>query len=1192
MLNHTHREKNRNIFRFLALAIAFFFSFSCVFPPALLAQSIPLASFNLPSPRAMVGLSESFNLPIINGLSVYPDNPLRFGFLINKGDEPLADQAFKKETIKLVKYFMAALTVPKEDLWVNLSPYEKERIIPEGFGVTEMGRDLLAQDYLLKQLTASLIYPEENLGKAFWQRVYQKAKERFGTTDIPINTFNKIWIIPEKAVIYEHDHLALIVESHLKVMLEEDYEALRKNAESRDQPQDGRGITTDEQGKSLVPKDGTQDDFNSRLASQIIREIILPAIEVEVNQGKNFANLRQIYHSMILAAWYKERLKESLLSKVYVDQNKIKGIDVEDKTIKEKIYNQYLTAFKKGVYDYIKEDYDPAAQEIVSRQYFSGGFSADNLVATIGLVLSLTGLSSNPVQAANFRTETAPLQNEFAVVEMAELGSKPQADPQELIDKFLAQVPAPESGVIEESPGPGGAKLHAAGRSSNQRTRKDEWFTEVFTANGTFSGIRFVDGEIWISAGNSKFHISVVSQEGQEGQPELKVEVFNQKGEQEGEARIFDSRRLFVAGSSPDADLAVVGDSELEQRHFAFGLDVDPETGLYQARLRLLSLDKSMEVKYQEPLNVPARLRGEGKEEDSDFVIGGINSSQVFAQLKTLTGIPISKIEEDARRRGFLGQDESLLDVLRKDNDFVFSQGMTHQQLAEPLFAAIHAWVEKFGSGGMGAGETEFVFHGKTFRVGSLSMHIGDEKSIFNDRLIGTTDFEITDPRTHQSFSVASMLPLYIDRYGFYEGRYTHYRINPKDIMDIFFTDEVKGRKLHAAGRGVEDPALRQSAQALLLDVENSLRNGGQSNEIRKVLGIEKLILEIVLGEWPRFRTLNGQWIDLDIKRVREYISVYSRYLGAIRMTEEHRSHRKIFVTENFVKLALGEIKDEEKRISAIQIPKQRDLSASERMNIIHNSIRENWIRLTADNYFPLLKKSTQINFRKILSEILDGDSQNKDVHFLLRGMGLDQRSSFGIVRESRFLRKILNVYPDILRAFRTRIDYWTTANFYEALRRKGIEIPERGFVERILNDLVLVDDKIGRFIWERPGREDSFYHTYDFPSNETPPPAPTRQHPGGRQSALTDMSKPPGGINLNPALLDMQIKRDGDGVPLPLPEQPIENMHIEGFIPILIQFLPPDPMLLGVLPQEKPVDSSKNSNSSQTFKLLARKEF
>ena len=79
---------------------------------------------------------------------------------------------------KLIKYFLASLTIPEKDLWVNLSPYEKDRIIPQSFGLTEMGRDLLAEDYMLKQITASLIYPEDEIGKKFWKRIYEEAAKK------------------------------------------------------------------------------------------------------------------------------------------------------------------------------------------------------------------------------------------------------------------------------------------------------------------------------------------------------------------------------------------------------------------------------------------------------------------------------------------------------------------------------------------------------------------------------------------------------------------------------------------------------------------------------------------------------------------------------------------------------------------------------------------------------------------------------------------------------------------------------------------------------------------------------------------------------------------------------------------------------------------------------------------------------
>lgn len=338
--------------RISTLIVLTTFISTTVIPPSY-AQAV----LNLPHPGTMIPLSPVFAPAVMKGIKVHPDNPLQFDFIIDTGHSKLSGDDLKNESTKLIKYFLTSLTVPAEDLWVNLSPYEKDRVIPDEFGQTEMGRDLLAQDYILKQLTASLIYPENDFGKDFWSKVYKQAQEKYGTTDIPVNTFNKVWIVPQKAVVYENGDIAFIVESRLKVMLEEDYLARRSefldhNSELHPAPDDG---------------------LKNEISTQIIREVLIPAIEKEVNEGQNFIQLRQIYYSLILAAWFKRSLKENILAKAYVDQNKINGVDIEDKQIKEKIYQQYLEAFKKGAYNYIKEEYDPQTQEVISRKYFSGG---------------------------------------------------------------------------------------------------------------------------------------------------------------------------------------------------------------------------------------------------------------------------------------------------------------------------------------------------------------------------------------------------------------------------------------------------------------------------------------------------------------------------------------------------------------------------------------------------------------------------------------------------------------------------------------------------------------------------------------------------------------------------------------------------------------------------------------------------
>jgi hypothetical protein len=73
------------------------------------------------------------------------------------------------------------------------------------------------------------------------------------------------------------------------------------------------------------------------------------------------------------------------------------------------------------------------------------------------------------------------------------------------------------------------------------------------------------------------------------------------------------------------------------------------------------------------------------------------------------------------------------------------------------------------------------------------------------------------------------------------------------------------------------------------------------------------------------------------------------------------------------------------------------------------------------------------------------------------------------------------------------------------------------------------------------------------------------------------------GGINLNPSLLDLQVKRDGAGVPLPLLQQPVQQLHIEGFVPLIINVTPATnlPFLLGDAPKEEAVSPTDDQLSS-----------
>ncbi|MBF0386975.1 MAG: hypothetical protein HQL20_03875 [Candidatus Omnitrophica bacterium] len=337
----------------MAAVLALVFSVNSVFPVPAMAQ----VAFNLPA-VATVSANAGYFPVHLRALNVRVDEPLVFDFVVDNGSTELSGEALKKETEKLAKYFLAAVTIPEKELWVNLSPYENDRIIPNELGLTEMGRVMLAQDSALKRYASSILHPDSDTGKAFWSRVYAAAKEQLGTTEVPLDTLSKVWIVPNKAVVYENNNTVLLGELSMKVMLARDYFGLAASK--------AQGAAEDQ----AAPSDAMQE-----MELKVMREVMLPAIEKEVNTGEAFAQLRQVYGAMVLATWYKKALKDSLLSQVYANQKKTAGVNSNDPYARKRIYKEYLKQFSKGAFNLIHEDADPVTGEIIPRKYFSGGES-------------------------------------------------------------------------------------------------------------------------------------------------------------------------------------------------------------------------------------------------------------------------------------------------------------------------------------------------------------------------------------------------------------------------------------------------------------------------------------------------------------------------------------------------------------------------------------------------------------------------------------------------------------------------------------------------------------------------------------------------------------------------------------------------------------------------------------------------
>lgn len=358
-MNSTFYKKFRNSAagfarRLLSLGVALCLVATGVVPPAA-AKTEP--GVGLPAPGSLVLQSDPFHPPVLTGLTLDPQNPLMFDFIVDVGDSRLTDGELDQAATSLIKYFLTAVTVPEDELWVNLSPAESDRIVAPGLSTTVMGRDLLAQDYLLKQLAASLLSPEEETGARYWDRLLSSAA---GERGIPMETLNRIWIVPERADVVVRDNSVYVTGTHLKVMLEQDYRQLPGREASQGAP-------------ARLPDD----------TADLIRELILPTVEEEINNGTTFSKLRQIYRAMILATWFKRNLRDNILNVVYADRGKTEGVAQDDTATNRRIYQQYIEALKKGVYNQVREDIDPITRATVPRKYFSGGVDVRRLPSVL-----------------------------------------------------------------------------------------------------------------------------------------------------------------------------------------------------------------------------------------------------------------------------------------------------------------------------------------------------------------------------------------------------------------------------------------------------------------------------------------------------------------------------------------------------------------------------------------------------------------------------------------------------------------------------------------------------------------------------------------------------------------------------------------------------------------------------------------
>lgn len=248
-----------------------------------------LTSCEMREPDILAPLQEMAEARII-GIRLEPPSEVTF-----YTDGEMTDE----EKRLMVESFLAALVIPEKDLWVNLRIKEPQRIAPFRLGITELGRVMLEQDYLLKKSVATVVYPMSDSGRKFWNRM------SLYVTGAKFNL--RTWIFPKRAVIADNGMSMFIKTAELDVR---------------------------------------QEKLSSNIAGfeDAAEQIILPEVKKYVLLSQEFAPTRQIYRAVICAIWFKNKF----LSTIYrycINTNKTGSFEIPDKEMKYAVFQKYADSY-------------------------------------------------------------------------------------------------------------------------------------------------------------------------------------------------------------------------------------------------------------------------------------------------------------------------------------------------------------------------------------------------------------------------------------------------------------------------------------------------------------------------------------------------------------------------------------------------------------------------------------------------------------------------------------------------------------------------------------------------------------------------------------------------------------------------------------------------------------------------------
>jgi hypothetical protein len=238
--------------------------------------------------------------------------------------------------------FFVFLQLPATAQTVNLNPTQPDQIIDDRFGRTDAGRVLLEADLQMKKSIATYINPQTPQGLRFWKALQ-------GDTRC---LAMRQWIVPGVASVRDTGDELYIIDAPLDVKMEKDYSkaADTVSATGCDSP------------------NPTRQTHNET----VYRDMILPLIKKEVNEGPAYADLRRVYASRVAAEWYKQRSARTHTTYGnLIGRNDVSQWPSQTPWDPKEVFKRYTDSYTKGEFNVTLEERQ--GSRTVLHTYIYGG---------------------------------------------------------------------------------------------------------------------------------------------------------------------------------------------------------------------------------------------------------------------------------------------------------------------------------------------------------------------------------------------------------------------------------------------------------------------------------------------------------------------------------------------------------------------------------------------------------------------------------------------------------------------------------------------------------------------------------------------------------------------------------------------------------------------------------------------------